>query len=86
MAIKDHWNNPEKQARAAMELAEKQSRKNLPPETEKKEETEQSKPTPQRYRLYDKINVSLKTMDIIVYAVAAALVIAIVVGIALGPG
>ena len=37
-----------------------------------------------RGRLYDKINVSLHTMDIIVYVVAALLVIALIVGIALG--
>lgn len=83
MSIKNHWNNPEKQARLAMEMAEKQSRKNNPPEiTEKK--TEENRQTPQRYRLYDKINVSLKTMDIIVYGVAVALVLAIVIGIVLG--
>ena len=37
-----------------------------------------------RGKLYDKINVSLRTMDIIVYSVAALLVIALIVGIAMG--
>ena len=37
-----------------------------------------------RGRLYDKINVSLKTMDIIIYTVAALLVAAIIVGIIIG--
>lgn len=37
-----------------------------------------------RGKLYDKINVSLRTMDIIIYAVAALLVIALVVGIVIG--
>lgn len=37
-----------------------------------------------RGRLYDKINVSLKTMDIIIYVVAALLVAAIIVGIIIG--
>lgn len=37
-----------------------------------------------RGKLYDKINVSLHTMDIIVYVVAALLVIALIVGIVLG--
>lgn len=37
-----------------------------------------------RGRLYDKINVSLRTMDIIIYAIVALLVIALVVGIAMG--
>lgn len=37
-----------------------------------------------RGKLYDKIHVSLRTMDIIVYTVAALLVIALIVGIAIG--
>lgn len=37
-----------------------------------------------RGRLYDKINVSLKTMDIIIYTVAVLIVVAIVVGIVIG--
>ena len=37
-----------------------------------------------RGRLYDKIHVSLRTMDIIVGVVAALLVITIIIGIILG--
>ena len=37
-----------------------------------------------RGRLYDKIKVSLRTMDIIIYVVVALIVIALVVGIVLG--
>ena len=37
-----------------------------------------------RGRLYDKIPFSLRTMDIIIYATAALIVIAIVVGIIIG--
>lgn len=37
-----------------------------------------------RGRLYDKIKVSLRTMDIIIYALVALIVIALVVGIVLG--
>ena len=37
-----------------------------------------------RGRLYDKLNVSLRTMNIIIYAVVALIVIALVVGIAMG--
>ena len=37
-----------------------------------------------RGRLYDKINVSVKTMDIIIYVVAALIVAAIIVGVMIG--
>ena len=37
-----------------------------------------------RGKLYDKIKVSLRTMDIIIYVLVALLVIALVVGIVLG--
>jgi len=37
-----------------------------------------------RGKLYDKINVSLHTMDIIIYVVAALLIIALIVGIVIG--
>ncbi len=39
-----------------------------------------------RGRLYDKINVSLHTMDIIIYVIVALIVIALVVGIVIGDG
>jgi len=39
-----------------------------------------------RGKLYDKIKIPLKTMDIIIYVVAALIVIALIVGIVLGPG
>ena len=38
-----------------------------------------------RGRLYDKIKVSLRTMDIIIYVIVALIVLALVVGIAIGP-
>lgn len=37
-----------------------------------------------RGRLYDKIKVSLRTMDIIIYVIVALIVIALIVGIAMG--
>ena len=37
-----------------------------------------------RGRLYDKLNVSLRTMDIIIYAVVALLAIVLIVGIVTG--
>ena len=39
--------------------------------------------TPGRYKLYDKIKIPLRTMDKIVWAVIALIVILLVVGIAL---
>lgn len=37
-----------------------------------------------RGRLYDKLKVSLRTMDIVIYSIVALIVIAIIVGIAIG--
>jgi len=37
-----------------------------------------------RGKLYDKLNVSLGTMDIIIYTVSALIIIALIVGIAIG--
>ena len=37
-----------------------------------------------RGKLYDKFNFSLKTMNIIIYTVCALIVIALIVGIAIG--
>ncbi len=39
--------------------------------------------TPRRYKLYDKIKIPLATMDKIVWAVIALIVILLVVGIAI---
>ena len=37
-----------------------------------------------RGKLYDKLKVSLRTMDIIIYVIVALIVIALVVGVAIG--
>jgi hypothetical protein len=39
------------------------------------------KKRPARYRLYDKIKVSLKTMDLIIIALVVLLVLAVIAGI-----
>jgi hypothetical protein len=41
------------------------------------------KKRPARYRLYDKIKIPLKTMDVIIYVIAALLILAIIAGILL---
>lgn len=44
---------------------------------------QKQKPRPARYKLYDKLKlrVSLKAMDILIYAVVALIVIALIAGI-----
>jgi len=83
MSLKDSWNNPEKHARLEMADAERRAKKVIG-QAEKPEEPSVPAKTPQRYRLYDKIKVSVKTMDIIIYTIIALLVVCIVIGIATG--
>ena len=83
MSLKDSWNNPEKRARLEMADAECKAKKAIE-KADKPEETPVPANLPKRYRLYDKIKVSVRTMDIIIYTVVALLVICIVVGIATG--
>ena len=83
MSLKDNWNNPEKLARLDMADAERKGRKAM--ESEKKsDDSGKTQKLPKRYRLYDKINVSLKTMDIIVYSIAALIVVCLIIGVATG--
>ncbi|MBE5772411.1 MAG: hypothetical protein E7337_00575 [Clostridiales bacterium] len=83
MSLKDNWNNPEKLARLDMADAERKGRKAM--ESEKKsDDSGKTQQLPKRYRLYDKINVSLKTMDIIVYSIAALIVVCLIIGVATG--
>lgn len=80
-----------RRARAEMERAEKHGGRDVKPQ-ESLEEKLLEETGDQKFahtyrvrgRLYDKIKVSLRTMDIIIGVVAALLVIAIIVGIALG--
>ena len=83
MSLKDSWNNPEKHARLEMADAERRAKKAID-KAEKPEETPKPSNLPQRYRLYDKIRVSVKTMDIIIYTVVALLILCLIVGIATG--
>ena len=89
--FRDGLDNSARRVRAEMEQAEKhgardyKSQKNL--EAQLLEETGDEKfahTYRNRGRLYDKIKVSLRTMDIIIGVIAALLVVAIIVGIALG--
>ena len=86
MALKDNWNNPVKLARLEMEDAERKAKKAMEQieKAEKAEENPRPANEPKRYRLYDKIKVSLRTMDIIIYSVVALLVFCLVFGIATG--
>lgn len=84
--FRDGLNNSQRRARAEMEDAAQQQTKGdfqqkLLEETgdEKFAKTYRT-----RGKLYDKIKIPLKTMDVIIYAVAALIVIAIFVGIATG--
>ena len=83
MSLRDSWNNPEKRARLEMADAERKAKKAIE-KADKPEETPLPSNLPKRYRLYDKIKVSVRTMDIIIYTVIALLIICIVVGIATG--
>ena len=83
MGIRERWNNPDREARLGMQEAERQSR-----ERQSESAVDASgKPaprTPGRYKLYDRIKVSVKTMDIIIYTVFALLVLCLIIGIATG--
>ena len=79
--------NPGRDARNEMEEAAKHGQSKEDFQQKLLEETGDekfAKTYRNRGRLYDKINVSLKTMDIIIYTVAALLVAAIIVGIIIG--
>ena len=79
--------NPGRDARNEMEEAAKHGQTKEDFQQKLLEETGDekfAKTYRNRGRLYDKINVSLKTMDIIIYTVAALLVAAIIVGIIIG--
>ena len=70
------WNDPDKQARARMEAAEKQSERQF-----------SADPTrPRRYKLYDRIanRVSVNTMNVIIGATVLLLVLALIIGVATG--
>lgn len=87
MAIRNRIGNSGRVERAEMEEAAKHGQKEANFQEElllKTGDAKFAKTYRNRGKLYDRIHVSLHTMDIIVYAVAALLVIALVVGIAIG--
>lgn len=87
MALWNRENNSIRRARTNMEDAAKHGQNSAEFEEKLRERTGDdkfAKTYRTRGRLYDKINVSLHTMDIIVYVVAALLVIAVIVGIVIG--
>ena len=76
MGLMKGWNDPDKQARARMEAAEKQSERQF-----------SADPTrPKRYKLYDRIasRVSVNTMNVIIGATVLLLVLALIIGVATG--
>jgi len=90
MALRDHWNNSAREARLKMEEQAKRGEDELAFQRRIKENSDKPEDTKfvQQYRirgkLYDKIKVSLRTMDIIIYVVVALLVITLIVGIVIG--
>ena len=76
MGLMKGWNDPDKQARAQMEAAERQSERQF-----------SADPTrPRRYKLYDRIanRVSVNTMNVIIGATVLLLVLALIIGVATG--
>ena len=78
-------NDPQGDARARMEQAEKASRRVQQQAREAGGAADASR-RPRRYKLYDRIRdrVSLTTMNVIIGATALLLIIALIVGIATG--
>ena len=87
MSIFNRESTSERRARADMEEAAKYGQEHEDFQEKLRVQTGDAKFAKQyrvRGRLYDKIKVSLRTMDIIIYVISALLVIALIVGIALG--
>lgn len=86
MGIFGDRNSPGRVARAEMEEASRKGRQeNFEEKLRLRTGDEKFAHTYRnRGRLYDKINVSLHTMDIIIYVIVALIVIALIVGILLG--
>ena len=81
------WNNSERRARTEMEEAAKHGQNEVDFEEKLRLQTGDAKFAKTyrvRGKLYDKIKVSLRTMDIIIYALVALIVAALVIGIAVG--
>ena len=90
-AFQNGLDDSARRARAEMERAEKHGGRDVKPQGNLEEKVLEETGDQRfahtyrnRGRLYDKIKVSLRTMDIIVGVVAALLVITIIIGIILG--
>ena len=87
MALRDHWFNPDRQARLRMEEEARRAQSEQEFQQKLRDNPEDAKFIKTyrvRGKLYDKIKVSLRTMDIIIYVIVALIVLALVVGIAIG--
>lgn len=87
MPIDKKFNVSERKARLEMQEASRKAEDELHFQDQLNDPTKDDKFVKTyrtRGKLYDKLNVSLKTMDIIIIAVSVMIVVAIVVGIALG--
>ena len=85
MGFLNNLNDPQRAARARMEVEEKKARRSQ--ETASTDAAGKPLPRrPQRYKLYDRIKdrVSVTTMNVIIGATVLLLVIALVYGIATG--
>jgi uncharacterized membrane protein len=76
MGLMKGWNDPDRQARAQMEAAERQSERQF----------SAAPARPRRYKLYDRIanRVSVNTMNVIIGATVLLLVLALIIGVATG--
>ncbi len=84
--FRDGLSNSDRRARAEMnDAAEKSGRGEFEEKLRLQTGDEKfAKTYRNRGRLYDKLKVSLRTMDIVIYSIVALIVIAIIVGIAIG--
>ena len=84
--FRDGLSNSDRRARAEMkDAAEKTGRGEFEEKLRLKTGDEKFARTYRnRGRLYDKLKVSLRTMDIVIYLIVALIVIALIVGIAIG--
>ena len=82
MGLMKGWNDPDRQARARMEAAERAARRESGTDAAGNPQPRR----PQRYKLYDRIKdkVSVTTMNVIIGATVILLIAALVIGIATG--
>ena len=79
MSIRENWHNPAKESRLKMEDAARSGTAAIKGDDATEQKTIQGYRL--RGKLYDKIKIPLKTIDIIIGVIVALLVAALVVGI-----